>query len=188
MVTAFIVGVAVLFGFNFSFHIAAAWVTLLPGADTDPGAYQVTPVTVAVGAMLVITSAIHLESWPLNCHALFSYNYEQLQRLLDISVGSCSFVLSWKDEHAGEAIADPLLKYDRCLIGVAASADPLPSIYHHELVRLVGGRSFGFEKDPSEDECLERLQHWVCERDSFLHGESLRPFDMVELLPLLLKN
>lgn len=186
LVTLFVIGVAALFGLNFAFHVPAAWIILLhhgSGSGSGSVAEGQTAANiiaaVVTSVMLGAGSAFHLEDWPLNCHGLFSYNFKQVPRLLELSGGRCRFILCHADKCAKESSQDSFLHQDRCLVSRLASAEPIPSIYQHQLVRLVGGLSFGGQEDPNPEICLERLAHWVHRTKAFLDPKSFEPFDMV---------
>jgi len=181
LVTLFVIGVAAMFGLNFAFHVSAAWITLLHNSDSDAEAHTAATIIAAVTAAVVLGagSAFHLEDWPLNCHGLFSYSHKQVPRLLELSGGRCRFILCHADECSEKSIQESLLKKDKCLVSRMASAEPVPSIYQHHLVSLVGGLSFGFQEDPDEDICLKRLQLWVRNSNAFLDGQSFKAFDTV---------
>jgi L-histidine N-alpha-methyltransferase len=177
----FIFAVAMLFGFNFALHVPCFFIALWPRSHCS----IVNASTCFVAVVLGLTTSLGVESWPMNHCALFSYNHKQLCRLMSIAGKRCRFVLRHDsflrlpddevvDDHASE-----------CLVSVCVSADPLPSVYHRELVKCVGGLAFGSEADPHDDETAARLDHWVRVTGMFLDGKTLSPFTGIWLhLPI----
>lgn len=200
-VTLFVMGVAILFGLNFCFHISAFWLLLVldscdshstspnisqpkPTDDSSVGfGWEVFGLPVVVAAALFYSTAVHLESWPLNAQGLYSYNHEQLARFLSLKG---RFVLHHQEDdlrvdHKKGMVKPLLVNGRRCLVAATASGIPVASIYHHVFAQQVGGVVFGLEETPTDEVCVQRLESWIRREQPYLDPDrEFKPFDTVE--------
>lgn len=182
LIVSFILGVVFIFGFVFPFHIPCAIIALWPQSHF----YLLNVPTVLVAVVMGLASVLQLETWPLNQQCLFPYNYEQLQRILDIAGGRVRFVLVGD---SNTALLNSETQTDRqipqgysslCVVCACVSGDPVPSVYHHGLVNLVGGFAFDSHTDPDDAAVAARLDTWVLTNKMFF-DEHFNPFTGVKL-------
>ena len=168
-----------LMGIIFPHSLPCYALALLPDEADDLASLAELGAPLAVALLMLVTTALGAEDWPLNCMAMFPYTAEQSDRLRSLRG---RFRLGFASDPDGHS--DP----SRCVATICVAA--CPASYNPGFVRAVSGlprwRFFVFPIDrPLDDDNAihARLRGWVKGARPYICAKTWQSFDDVRYVP-----